>query len=86
LSAIEGISKGRTSIVIAHRLSTVVDADEIIVLDNGQVRERGSHYQLRADPSTLYSHLWEQQHKERDEWREESGKEQLEEASTLLSK
>ena len=42
------ISKHRTTVVIAHRLSTVVDADEIIVLDRGKVVERGRHDELMA--------------------------------------
>lgn len=55
------MTKGRTTIVIAHRLSTVVDADEILVLQNGRVGERGTHYSLMADPNSLYSHLWHKQ-------------------------
>ncbi|XP_062511472.1 iron-sulfur clusters transporter ABCB7, mitochondrial-like isoform X2 [Corticium candelabrum] len=71
LSAMEDISRDRTSIVIAHRLSTVVDADEIFVLDEGKVCERGTHHQLRADTSSLYYELWKQQHRETDQNRNE---------------
>ena len=38
--------KGRTSIIISHRISTVEDADEIIVLEDGSISERGTHQQL----------------------------------------
>ena len=44
--SIENISKGRTSIFIAHRLSTIENCDQIFVIDDGQIRERGTHQQL----------------------------------------
>ncbi len=47
-SALKEISKNRTTLVIAHRLSTVVDADEILVLDHGEIVERGRHAELVA--------------------------------------
>lgn len=62
LSSLKRVTKDRTSIFIAHRLSTVVDADEILVLEAGRVRERGSHYSLIADTNSLYVHLWHKQH------------------------
>jgi len=55
-SALEGVSRGRTTIVIAHRLSTVVNADEILVLDKGVIAERGTHEALLARGG-LYSAL-----------------------------
>ena len=54
---------GRTSILIAHRLSTVVNCDEILVLSQGQVAERGTHYELLSRPDSLYSELWNSQHR-----------------------
>jgi ATP-binding cassette subfamily B protein len=46
--ALDGLSEGRTTITIAHRLSTVRDADLILVLDEGQIVERGTHADLVA--------------------------------------
>ena len=56
-SALRGVAQGRTTLVIAHRLSTVVDADEIIVLQEGRVAERGSHARLLAEDG-LYAAMW----------------------------
>lgn len=54
--ALEAAAKGRTTLVIAHRLSTVRKADRIIVMDQGQVVEQGSHSELVA-ANGLYSRL-----------------------------
>ncbi|XP_032643310.1 iron-sulfur clusters transporter ABCB7, mitochondrial isoform X4 [Chelonoidis abingdonii] len=61
LSAMRDLVKHRTTVFIAHRLSTVVDADEILVLDQGKVAERGSHLDLLASPSSLYYEMWHTQ-------------------------
>ena len=53
--------KGRTKIVIAHRLSSIVHADRILVLNNGRVEEIGTHAQLINTPSSLYSKMWKSQ-------------------------
>jgi ATP-binding cassette, subfamily B, heavy metal transporter len=58
--ALDKVSEGRTTLVIAHRLSTVVDADEIIVLDKGVIAERGTHGQLLAQ-NGIYAALWNRQ-------------------------
>ncbi|HAU01464.1 MAG TPA: metal ABC transporter permease, partial [Porticoccaceae bacterium] len=60
LTALKEISQGHTSLVIAHRLSTVVDADRIVVLDHGRIVEQGSHDQLMA-AGGYYSDLWSTQ-------------------------
>merc|ERR1719394_1623028 len=52
---------GRTSIIIAHRLSTVVHCDNILVLANGKVAESGTHAQLLARENSTYRELWESQ-------------------------
>ena len=58
--ALERVSRGRTTLVIAHRLSTVINADEIIVIDAGQVVERGTHAQL-LEQGGLYAGMWNRQ-------------------------
>jgi ATP-binding cassette subfamily B protein len=62
VGALQEISEGHTSLVIAHRLSTVVDADRIIVLDKGCVKESGSHEELLLAKGA-YAELWQAQQK-----------------------
>ena len=52
---------GRTTLVVAHRLSTVADADQILVLKNGKVVERGAHHELVARVGGEYAALWRKQ-------------------------
>ena len=54
---LERISQGRTTLVIAHRLSTVMDADQILVLSHGRIIERGTHTQL-IDAKGEYARMW----------------------------
>jgi ATP-binding cassette subfamily B protein len=58
--ALNEVSRNRTTLVIAHRLSTVIDADEILVLDHGQIIERGRHAELLA-LGGHYASMWNKQ-------------------------
>ena len=55
--AVDHLLEGRTGIVIAHRLGTVTRADDILILDEGQVAEFGERATLAADPDSRFSHL-----------------------------
>jgi ATP-binding cassette subfamily B protein len=59
-AALDQIAKDRTTLVIAHRLSTVIHADAILVIDKGQIVERGTHLSL-MDAGGLYAGLWARQ-------------------------
>ncbi|HVJ02845.1 MAG TPA: metal ABC transporter permease, partial [Sphingomonas sp.] len=65
-ATLEAIEQGRTTIVIAHRLSTVVHADRIIVLEAGRVAEQGTHAELLRKGG-LYAEMWARQAQEREE-------------------
>ncbi|WP_029066486.1 ABC transporter ATP-binding protein/permease [Labrenzia sp. DG1229] len=64
-SALDQVAQNRTTLVIAHRLSTVVNADQIIVLEAGRIAERGTHAEL-LDSNGLYASMWARQ-READE-------------------
>ena len=61
--SLKKLSKNATTLVIAHRLSTVIDADKIIVLENGKIAEEGTHTQL-LNKNGLYSEMWFRQQEE----------------------
>ncbi len=63
--ALDEAAKGRTTLMVAHRLSTVAGADEIIVLNEGRIVERGTHRQL-LDAGGLYADLWSRQSRAHD--------------------
>ena len=71
--ALKTLTKGRTVIMIAHRLSTVVGADKIIVLDNGKVAEEGTHAALSVGGG-LYERMWKE-YNQAVMWKIASGKE-----------
>ena len=60
---LRAIAQNRTTLIIAHRLSTVVEADQILVMDKGRIVERGTHRELLAQ-NTLYAQMWNLQKQE----------------------
>ena len=82
--ALDRVAQGRTTLVIAHRLSTVIGADEIIVLDKGLIVERGSHAAL-LDADGVYAAMWNRQ-READEARETLKRAESEEGLRLRAR
>ncbi|MCW8884221.1 MAG: ATP-binding cassette domain-containing protein, partial [Motiliproteus sp.] len=64
VGALNELAENHTSLVIAHRLSTVVDADQIVVMGQGEIVEQGSHQQLLALDGH-YARMWNLQQNER---------------------
>ncbi len=62
-NATDHLTKGRTSIIIAHRLATIVNADQIIVMDKGQIVEKGTHKELLELENGYYKNLYDSQFK-----------------------
>jgi ATP-binding cassette, subfamily B, heavy metal transporter len=70
-AALKAVARNRTTLTIAHRLSTVVDADEILVLEDGRVVERGSHWNLLARGG-IYAGMWAAQSEQEEGARAEA--------------
>ena len=66
-NATDKITQNRTSIIIAHRLATVKNADKIIVMDQGEIIESGTHYNLLQNPDGYYKKLYQAQFKNEEE-------------------
>ena len=61
------LAKGRTTLVVAHRLSTIKNADEIIVISNGKIDEKGTHEELIKNENSIYKKLYDLQFKDSTE-------------------
>jgi ABC-type multidrug transport system fused ATPase/permease subunit len=66
MAALRSLSRHRTSLIIAHRLSTVQGADRIVLMDKGRVVEEGTHGQLLLRPGGLYARMWDRQRTEQE--------------------
>ncbi len=64
LQALRDVAVDHTTLVIAHRLSTVTDADQILVMEKGHIKERGTHREL-LNQNGIYAHMWELQQEAR---------------------
>ena len=82
-SALDAVAQDRTTLVIAHRLSTVVNADEIIVLRAGEIAERGTHQRLLALQG-LYAQMWNRQREATEA--EEMVRQKLEDAEGFIKR
>ena len=71
MSAIKEVSQERTTIIVAHRLSTIVDCDRILVLDEGRLIEQGSHQALLKQRGA-YDALWQLQNQERNDGKDQA--------------
>ncbi|OOY41492.1 hypothetical protein BOV91_11190, partial [Solemya velum gill symbiont] len=65
------VAQHHTTLIIAHRLSTVVDADRILVMEQGRIVEQGRHQQLLRE-NGIYADMWELQQREEEEQEAES--------------
>ncbi|ALP52532.1 metal ABC transporter permease [Candidatus Tenderia electrophaga] len=70
LKELKAVAQDHTTLVIAHRLSTVIDADQILVMEQGRIVERGSHRQL-LDRDEIYAHMWALQQQEQQQTQSE---------------
>lgn len=82
--SLDEVSKGKTTIIVAHRLSTIVNADEIMVLKNGSIIERGSHNTLLEMKGEYYSMWLEQINQKGEQPLEDVEKEEAEESNLLM--
>ncbi|MGM9624300.1 MAG: ABC transporter ATP-binding protein [Eubacteriales bacterium] len=64
--ALDALCRGRTTLVVAHRLSTIKNADEIVVIANGSIAERGTHEELMQNENGLYQKLYRLQFREQE--------------------
>ena len=71
LGAVRAAMRGRTTLVIAHRLSTLAHADRIIVLDRGRIVQTGTHAELAAEEG-LYRRLWDIQTRTESDFSQEA--------------